>query len=59
MSMITAQVMGIDDATLSSAVGTIAQCSDVTEAVQTTTVRRNQTREVQLDCPIGQWCTAG
>ena len=42
-------------ATISSALGSVTVISSVQQVVRNETIRRNQTLELQLDCPVGYW----
>ena len=48
-------VAATTSATISSALGSVAVISSVQQLVRNETIRRNQTLEVLLDCPVGHW----
>ena len=58
-SAIASAVAATTSDSLTSVLGSVAVISSVQQVVRNETIRRNQTVELQLDCPVGHWCTAG
>jgi hypothetical protein len=58
-SAIASAVAATTSDSLTSVLGSVAVISSVQQVVRNETIRRNQTLELQLDCPVGHWCTAG
>ena len=57
LAALAAIVLAVGDAALSLAIGSLAVQSAVISQVAALneTVRRNQTREIEVDCPTGHW----